>query len=238
MKDGSFRPGHLLRISSTNSKSLSSSSPMDFLCIRSKTSMTGKWCKSDRWRKLLPTGEHEVYEDSSVDWEWMGAYYYDKSIILLGDTMHQDQDESRAINHHLMTQLWEAPESAHGSDAPVRRLHSDRAMVRLRSDELIAATAILCGYEFMGATGAVWSRHLNGTKSLLDITGGSMMPVELPALNSVPSSPRRSPSKARKATFWEFARQDYLAACKLLSLGSSSNPQLMYHGHQRVSDSP
>ena len=174
----------------------------------------------------------KVYEGSSVDWEWVGAYYYDKSITLLRDTMHQEQDESRAINHHLMTRIWEAPESPHGSDAPLRGLNSDRAMVRLRSDEVIAATAILCGYEFMSATGAAWSRHLSGTKSLLDITGGSMMPLELPALNSVLSSPRRSPSKARRATFWEFARQDYLAACKLSRPCSSPIPQLMYDSHQ------
>ena len=157
----------------------------------------------------------EVHEDPSVDWEWLGAYHYDKSIALLRDTMQHDQDESPSVHHHPMTHLWEARESTHGSDAPTRRIHSDRAMVLLRSDEVIAATAILCGYEFMSATGAAWSRHLNGIKSLLDIAEGSMIPLEMPVLDSGFWSQRRNPSKARKATFWNFARQDYVAACKL-----------------------
>ena len=83
-----------------------------------------------------------------------------------------------------------------------------------RSDEVVAATAILSVYEFISATGAAWSRHLNGTKSLLDIVEDSMMPVELPGFNFTMFSPRRQPSTARRATFWNFARQDYIAACE------------------------
>ena len=174
----------------------------------------------------------EFHEDPSVDWEWVGAYHYDQSIALLRDTMQQDQDESRSVDHHLMTQLWEARVSTHGSDAPTRRIHSDRAMVLLRSDEVIAATAILCGYEFMSATGAAWSRHLNGIKSLLDIAEGSVMPSEMPFLDSAFSSQRRNPSKARKATFWNFARQDYIAACKIFCVYPRPHHQLMDYSHQ------
>ena len=180
----------------------------------------------------------EVSEGSSVDWEWVGAYHYDKSIALLRDRMRQDQDESRTVNIHLMAQLWEARESAHGSDTPIRSINSDRAMVLLRSDEVIAATAILCGYEFMSATGTAWSRHLNGIKSLLDVTEGSTMPLEVPVLNSVFSSQRRTSSTARKATFWNFARQDYVAACKIFCVCFNPSYQLMGYSHQRVSDTP
>ena len=71
--------------------------------------------------------------------------------------------------------------------------------------------AILCVYEFLSATGAGRSRHLNGTRSLLDVTEGGMIPLGvLPVL----------PFKARRATFWNFARQDYLAACKCAALTS------------------
>ena len=103
--------------------------------------------------------------------------------------------------------------------------HYDRSIILLmeviheneyatRSDQVVAATAILSVYEFISATGAAWSRHLNGTKSLLDIVETSMMPVELPGFAFTMYSPRRQPSTARRATFWNFARQDYLAACE------------------------
>lgn len=174
----------------------------------------------------------KAHEDLSVDWEWVGVYHYDKSIALLRDTMQQDQDESRSVQHHLMTQLRDAREPTRDSDAPTRVSLSDRAIVLLRSDEVIAATAILCGYEFMSATGAAWSRHLNGIKSLLDIAEGRMMPLGMPVLDSVFSSQRRNPSKARKATFWNFARQDYIAACKLFCAYSRPNHQLMGYSHQ------
>jgi hypothetical protein len=83
------------------------------------------------------------------------------------------------------------------------------------SDELLAATAILCVYEFLDASVPEWSRHLNGAKSLLDIAKERMMPLQLPS----PGTPLLSPSstrmsKARKATFWNIARQDMLAACR------------------------
>ena len=149
----------------------------------------------------------EIHEDVSVDWEWVGAYHYDQSIALLRDSMQQDQDESRSV-------------------------HQPQAMVLLRSDEVIAATAILCGYESMGATGAAWSRHLNGIKSLLEIAEGSMMPLEMPVLDTIFSSQRRNPSRAWKATFWNFARQDYVAACKLFWVHPRPNHQLMGYSHQ------
>ena len=60
-----------------------------------------------------------------------------------------------------------------------------------RSDEVVATTAILSVYEFLSATGSAWSRHLNGTKSLLDIVEDSMMPVELPGFNFTMFPPRQ-----------------------------------------------
>lgn len=69
---------------------------------------------------------------------------------------------------------------------------------------VIFQTAILCVYEFLSATGVAWSRHLRATKSLLDIAEGGMIFGEVQV----------SPSTDRRAVFWNFARQDYLAACK------------------------
>ena len=144
----------------------------------------------------------EIYDDSSVDWLWEGAYHYDKSIALLMETMQDGQyqvhlDESTIVAQPPLL-------ASQDLDAEIDNQQLTGAKLRLRSDEVVAATAILCVYEFVSATGAAWSRHLNGTKSLLDIAEGTVMPL---------GQQRRHLSKARRATFWNFARQDYLVAC-------------------------
>ncbi|KAK4547110.1 hypothetical protein LTR36_001331 [Oleoguttula mirabilis] len=95
------------------------------------------------------------------------------------------------------------------------------------SDELVAATAILCVYEFLDASGPEWSRHLDGAKSLFDIAKDRMVPLTLPPspvsvvqqltqrlaghLDTEPTPPRGL-SQGRKAVFWNFVRQDMLSA--------------------------
>jgi len=97
------------------------------------------------------------------------------------------------------------------------------------SDELLAATAILCVYEFLDASGSEWSRHLDGAKSLFDVAKDRMILLALPPSpvsvapqlthhlpenllldNSPPL--QRDLSQGRKAVFWNFARQDMLSA--------------------------
>lgn len=150
----------------------------------------------------------ELYADSSIDWEYEGAFHYDRSIALLMDTMQQDRNDTPTSGNEEMVQHWETSID----EGPSNSL-SNGAGARLKSDEVVAATAILCVYEFLSATGAAWSRHLNGTKSLLDIAEATMMPLEMPSseLSFLPK--RQIHSKARRATFWNFARQDYVAAC-------------------------
>jgi hypothetical protein len=82
-----------------------------------------------------------------------------------------------------------------------------------KSDEVLAATAILCVYEFSDAPGLAWNRHLSRTKSLLDIAQRQMASVEK---ESRPSAPQIAFSRARRAIFWSFARQDYLSGCEYL----------------------
>lgn len=154
----------------------------------------------------------ELYDDPSVDWEWEGASHYDKSIYLLMEAIRQDQEEAGLGGSGATESPWDLPyPECAGNEEHTSR---DHATARLRSDEVVAATAILCVYEFLSATGSAWSRHLNGAKSLLDIAEGSMMPLDSPDHDHPLLSPRRTPSQARRATFWNFARQDYLAACK------------------------
>lgn len=93
------------------------------------------------------------------------------------------------------------------------------------SDELVAATAILCVYEFLDASGPEWSRHLDGAKSLFDIAKdlsfaslpGSPEPAAREITRRIsglaqPSPARRGLNKNRRAIFWNFARQDMLSA--------------------------
>ncbi|KAK5171830.1 uncharacterized protein LTR77_003466 [Saxophila tyrrhenica] len=91
------------------------------------------------------------------------------------------------------------------------------------SDELVAATAILCVYEFLDASTPEWSRHLDGAKSLFDIANDRMMHLTQPPSPNYSRTPashvssnadltRRWFSPGRKAVFWCFARQDMLSA--------------------------
>ena len=96
------------------------------------------------------------------------------------------------------------------------------------SDELVAATAILCVYEFLDASRLEWSRHLDGAKSLFDIANDRMVHLTLPpspvqlaqkATQSLTGHIQPGTdhlgiilSKERRAVFWNFARQDMLSA--------------------------
>ncbi|KAK0921591.1 hypothetical protein LTR57_008610 [Friedmanniomyces endolithicus] len=96
------------------------------------------------------------------------------------------------------------------------------------SDELVAATAILCVYEFLDASGQAWTSHLDGAKSLFDIAKDSMVPLTLPPSpvsiaqqvtdrfsdlsDTDRPRPQRGLSQGRRAVFWNFARQDMISA--------------------------
>lgn len=63
---------------------------------------------------------------------------------------------------------------------------------------MLAATAILCVYEFLDASGPAWNRHLSGTKSLLDIAQSQIISAEEGSLSLVS---RMKFSAARRAIF-------------------------------------
>ena len=124
------------------------------------------------------------------------------------------------------------------SRPPATSLNNDMATPHTRarypplpntdSDELVGATAILCIYEFVDASGPEWSQHLDGAKSLFEIGFDRMVPLTLPPSpvsmaaqvsrhfgevfdRPSPTVPRGL-SDGRRAVFWNFARQDMLAA--------------------------
>lgn len=152
-----------------------------------------------------------------LDWALEGARWYDKAISLLMEALHQEQGDTPSESGVAECCRKESG-SANGSrSGPSAKSSSHHG--RLSSDELLTATAILSVYEFLDASGAAWARHLNGTKSLLDITEVGLMPLEMPGKSGSFPSVRhsRTLSRARKAIFWNFARQDALAACRLFN---------------------
>jgi len=155
-----------------------------------------------------------------VDWYWYGAKYYEKAIRLLMKELQHDAEAPPPLSTPEAFGQWQATELCEDGEHALkrRRRFSNSRLSSARSDEVLAATAILSVYEFLDATGPAWNRHLSGVKSLLDIAEVGMMPLEQqtsPRGTPLPPPKRPGLSKARKATFWNFARQDYLSACKL-----------------------
>lgn len=72
-------------------------------------------------------------------------------------------------------------------------------------DEILAAIAILSTYELMDAPSPEWKAHLSALP-LLDI---SQFDVLNPRLHA-----DMSRTITNRSIFWNFARQDYLSACK------------------------
>jgi hypothetical protein len=164
--------------------------------------------------------EMELYPNpDTVDWEYIAAKYYDKAIQLLMEELSNSRAQEMSVTpipeetitpHSGGTQ---SPRSVPSVPSSHRR-GPPRHHNTSKSDETLAAVAILCVYEFLDNANTAWSRHLSGTKSLFDMAENEgMMPVRSPT-SPGSISERVKPSRARKATFWNFARQDFLAACK------------------------
>ncbi|PTU17822.1 hypothetical protein P175DRAFT_0512028 [Aspergillus ochraceoroseus IBT 24754] len=158
---------------------------------------------------------HQAFpqDPKKIDWSWNGAKYYEKAIQLLMKELEPDDGSPSASTA-------EAFGGASGDlrddpDGKRSRHRENRLSNGAHSDEILAATAILSVYEFLDATGPAWNRHLSGVKSLLDLAEVGMRPLQ-PCLSpgelSLQRPKRLRLSKARKAIFWNFARQDYLAA--------------------------
>ncbi|KAL2867132.1 uncharacterized protein BJX67DRAFT_104863 [Aspergillus lucknowensis] len=146
-------------------------------------------------------------DSQSIDWCWKGAKYYEKAIRILMKELQPDGAGRDTLG--------QSPGNGKGdiTDQRVRSYTEYRLSHGDRSDEILAATAILSVYELLDATGPAWNRHLSGVKSLLDLAEVGMRPLQRPASGDISLQPKRPIlSKARKATFWNFARQDYLSA--------------------------
>jgi hypothetical protein len=193
-------------------------------------------------------GEMELYpRPESVDWAYIGAKYYDRAISLLMEELSNSGPQDVPMTPMTpMTAVDEtfSPQASAASthSTPRTPANKKRRLSRPTSanhaDETLAAAAILCVYEFLDNANTAWARHLSGTKSLFDMAEKEgMMPVQSPTSPGALSE-RIRPSRARKATFWNFARQDFLAACENFcpSIPSDKSPHrtdMMYSYKRR-----
>ncbi|CAO2657421.1 Nn.00g035470.m01.CDS01 [Neocucurbitaria sp. VM-36] len=155
----------------------------------------------------------ELYPDASlVDWKHKAAVYYDNAVSLLLKALKMNAaitpDDSDG-EHRLQNR--DPAYSSEGSANKKRRGSGNTSFVS-STDELLAASAILCVYEFLDTSVSEWAKHLNGAKSLLALAQDRVAPVQMPTPSSTMSSSFNFISKARRATFWNIARQDMLAA--------------------------
>lgn len=153
----------------------------------------------------------ELWQNAGQEnWGLLAAEHYDKAISLLKETLQWDHASSGDNSSEEIDRRYYSVRTVEGmaEERKLRRRQFGSAQSTARSDDLLAATAILCEYESLDASTAAWAHHLSGTKSLLDVVEVGMMPLDSPAM----PLRKKKPSQARKAIFWNFARQDMFAA--------------------------
>lgn len=149
----------------------------------------------------------ETY-DQSAKWDLIAGDHYGEAVSILQGLVAAATDYSNTDASDGFDFLDSS--DALGMNVSDVATQQRKSKPRLQLEEAVAATTILGVYEFVSATGTAWSRHLDGTKTLLDIAGPQ---TRLDA--SSLSIPRDLiPSEGWKAIFWQLARQDYLAACE------------------------
>jgi len=165
----------------------------------------------------------EAYLDSKqTDWTTKAEEHYNEAISLLSDALGEGCNRRSSFQHETdstwqdlgdqhdieelddMAVSYNTGSGENSAASVTKGRYVDRSST---SDELTAAITILCAYEFFDVSGSGWSLHVAGTKSLLDIVANSMR-LPQPAYTLA----RPWISTIRKATFWNFARQDFLSA--------------------------
>ncbi|KAL9003706.1 MAG: hypothetical protein Q9188_003446, partial [Gyalolechia gomerana] len=165
---------------------------------------------SPGWYSLPQVSMQTWERRDREDWALLAAQYYDKAISLLMEALQWDHISSVDNSSEEIDKRHYAPRTVEGmvEERKLRRRQFGSAQSTASSDDLLAATAILCEYESLDASNAAWAHHLSGTKSLLDVVEVGMVPLDSPGT----AFQQQKLSQARKATFWNFARQDLFAA--------------------------
>ena len=149
-------------------------------------------------------------ETGTVDWNYQAAKYYETAIQQLIKSLQRDaeSDSVGATTPNICGRHGSAESDVQSTAAT--RTASFRGP---DSEEVFAATAILSVYEFLSASGFAWNRHLSGARSLFEIGQLNRVPEQQGFAFCAFTYPLNL-SRGRRAIFWNFARQDYLAACE------------------------
>nr|BBG74279.1 Zn(II)2Cys6 transcription factor [Alternaria alternata] len=145
----------------------------------------------------------EQYPDTPlVDWKHKTAVYYDTAVSLLLHALNVEVDSAPSEPKYKLRRRNGDPTSACDGPGAKQRWISSNASLVSSAEELLAATAILCFYEFLDTSTPEWEKHLSGARSLLVLSQEKAMPLTSSKLAS----------EAWRVTFWNIARQDMLAA--------------------------
>ncbi|OAL67809.1 hypothetical protein A7C99_0940 [Trichophyton rubrum] len=172
--------------------------------------VTGGSCLRQAMMGMWPDTE-------KVDWNYYGMKYYEKAIQLLVEEL-QNHGYSSPLSGSQTTGNLQAEDSGAPENTSSNRRKVSFPSGQLsspHSDDILAAVSIISAYEFLDTTSPVWDRHFSGVNSLLDIMKAGMVPAEKQnssGNSNVATSKLHQFSKARKAIFWNFVRQDYLSA--------------------------
>ncbi|KAL8708051.1 MAG: hypothetical protein Q9220_006982 [cf. Caloplaca sp. 1 TL-2023] len=176
--------------------------------VAGKKALVGGYCTQQ--------ASMEIWHDADKeDWAQLAGEHHDEAISLLMEALQWDHSSSEANTSENIDKRQYAPRTIEGmvEERKLRRRQFGSAQSTARSDDLLAATSILCEYASLDASNTAWACHLSGTKTLLDVVEVGMMPLEaLSPEHLLWPSVTRKPSQARKAVFWNFARQDVFAA--------------------------
>nr|BAI44820.1 similar to Zn(II)2Cys6 transcription factor [Alternaria alternata] len=137
-----------------------------------------------------------------VDWKHKTAVYYDTAVSLLLHALNVGVDFALNKPKCELRRCSGDPTSTCDESGPEQRWISSNACFVSSAEELLAATAILCFYEFLDTSVSEWGKHLSGARSLLVLSHEKGMPLTSSTFAF----------SAWRATFWNIARQDMLAA--------------------------
>ncbi|KAF2155882.1 hypothetical protein K461DRAFT_274925 [Myriangium duriaei CBS 260.36] len=147
---------------------------------------------------------------SNAQWLHIARKYYDKAIHLLRQALEAETQSPVLAHSQAAMTGWEVTGSVADD------LQERHTLPGANDDELVGTTAILCVYEFLDASGEEWSSHLDGAKSLFDITKDGVLAMATAPAKRRYSNSRPHSGNSRAAIFWNMARQDMLDACAYL----------------------
>ncbi|KAF2199617.1 hypothetical protein GQ43DRAFT_450135 [Delitschia confertaspora ATCC 74209] len=165
-------------------------------------------------RSVSRQARTELYPDAqAVNWYHKATQYYDTAVSLLlqalknGPTVTPGAESGTRSRGQSME-----GNSDRGGTPACKRRRTNSSTLTSYTEDLLAATAILGVYENMDASIPEWVGHLNGAKSILVNLQQRTAQLQIPSTLQLSYASLGFTSKASRATFWNIARQDMLAA--------------------------